>query len=141
MGKESACNAGDAGDQGLIPGSGRFPGEGNGNPLQYSCLDNLMDRGAWCPWGRKESDMTERFHFLSFLFLLLFPLLWEVGHRGSCCGLCQRVFCLCFPLEVFIVSDLTFRSLLHFVFIFVYVRKCYSFILLQLFDQFPQHHL
>ena len=42
--KESACNAG---DPDLIPGSGRFPGEGNGNPLQYSCLDNPMDRGAW----------------------------------------------------------------------------------------------
>ena len=36
-----------AGDTGLIPGSGRSPGEGNGNPLQYSCLGNLMDRGAW----------------------------------------------------------------------------------------------
>ena len=35
------------GDQGSIPGSGRFPGEGNGNPLQYSCLGNPMDRGAW----------------------------------------------------------------------------------------------
>ena len=44
-GKESACNAGDAGS---IPGSGRPPGEGNdGNPVQYSCLENLMDRGAW----------------------------------------------------------------------------------------------
>ena len=42
--KESACNAG---DPGLIPGSGRSPGEGNGNPLQYSCLGNAMDRGAW----------------------------------------------------------------------------------------------
>ena len=44
VGKESAC---DAGDPGLIPGLGRFPGKGNGNPLQYSCLDNPMDRGAW----------------------------------------------------------------------------------------------
>ena len=35
-------------------------GEGNGNPLQYSCLENPMDRGAWCPWGRKELDTTER---------------------------------------------------------------------------------
>ena len=43
-GKESACNAG---DPSLIPGSGRSPGEGNGNPLQYSCLENPMDRGAW----------------------------------------------------------------------------------------------
>ena len=43
-GKASACNAGDLG---LIPGSGRSSGEGNGNPLQYSCLENPMDRGAW----------------------------------------------------------------------------------------------
>ena len=42
--KESACNAGDLGS---IPESGRCPGEGNGNPLQYSCLENPMDRGAW----------------------------------------------------------------------------------------------
>ena len=43
-GKESACNLG---DQGLIPGSGRSPGEENGNPLQHSCLEISMDRGAW----------------------------------------------------------------------------------------------
>ena len=42
--RESTCNAG---DMGLIPGSGRYPGEGNGYPLQYSCLENSMDRGAW----------------------------------------------------------------------------------------------
>ena len=45
------------GDLGSIPGSGRFPGEGNGNPLQYSHLENLMDRGAYSPWGHKESDI------------------------------------------------------------------------------------
>ena len=44
VGKESACSAG---NPGLIPGLGRSPGEGNGNPLQYPCLENLMDRGAW----------------------------------------------------------------------------------------------
>ena len=43
-GKESACNAGDSG---LSPGFGRSPGEGNGNPLQYSCMEYPMDRGAW----------------------------------------------------------------------------------------------
>ena len=43
-GEESACNAG---DPGLIPGSGRFPEEGYGNPFQYSCLENSVDRGAW----------------------------------------------------------------------------------------------
>ena len=43
-GKASACNAG---NPGLIPGSGRSPGEGNSSPLQYSCLENPMDGGAW----------------------------------------------------------------------------------------------
>ena len=46
-GKESACNAGDIRDPGLIPGTGRSPGEENGYPLQYSCLENSMVRGAW----------------------------------------------------------------------------------------------
>ena len=46
-GKESTCNAGAAGDLGLIPGMGRSLGRGHGNPLQYSCLKNPMDRGAW----------------------------------------------------------------------------------------------
>ena len=50
--KESACNAG---DPGLIPGLGKSPAKGNDNPLQYSCLENSMDR----PWGHKESDTTE----------------------------------------------------------------------------------
>ena len=44
VGKESACSAGDLGS---IPRLGRSPGEGNGNPLQYSCLENFMDTGAW----------------------------------------------------------------------------------------------
>ena len=51
-----------AGDTGLIPGSGRSPGEGNGNLLQYSCLGNPMERGAWraaVHGVAKESDMTE----------------------------------------------------------------------------------
>ena len=57
--KESVCKAG---DQGSIPGLGRSPGEGNGNPLQYSCLENTMERGAW--WATvhgvaKQSDPTQ----------------------------------------------------------------------------------
>ena len=61
--KESFCNArGVAGAVGLIPGLGRPPGEGNGNPLQYSCLKNPTDRGAWqatVHGATKESDTTE----------------------------------------------------------------------------------
>ena len=57
-GKESACNAGDPGS---IPGLGRSPGGGNGNPLQYSCLENSMDRGAWqtIVHGITKSDTTK----------------------------------------------------------------------------------
>ena len=47
MVKNPPANAGTVGDSGLIPGSGRFPGGGNGNPLQYSCLRNPMERRAW----------------------------------------------------------------------------------------------
>ena len=70
-GKVSAC---DAGNPGSIPGLGRFPGEGNGNRLQYSCLENPMDGEAcrlqsmvgYSLWGRKDSDTNERLYFLSF---------------------------------------------------------------------------
>ena len=61
MGKSLPASAGDVRDSGLIPGSGRSPGEVNGNPLQYACLGKLMNRGAW--WltvhgVTGESDMT-----------------------------------------------------------------------------------
>ena len=59
-GKASVCNAGDPGS---IPGLERSPVEGNGSPLQYSCLENPMDRWrslvGYSPWGHKELDMTE----------------------------------------------------------------------------------
>ena len=60
--KNPPASAGDTGDAGLIPGSGRSPGGGNGNPLQYSCLENPMDKGVW--WaavhgGHKELNLTE----------------------------------------------------------------------------------
>ena len=58
-GKETACNAGDLDS---IPGLGRSPGGGRGNPLQYSCLENphgLRSLASYSPWGHKESDTTE----------------------------------------------------------------------------------
>ena len=62
MGKNLPANAGDASNLGSIPESGRSLGVGNDNPLQYSCLENPMDRGAWqatSPQGCRESDTTE----------------------------------------------------------------------------------
>ena len=93
-GKECACNAGDLG---LIPGSARCPGEGNGNPFQYSCLENSVNIGAWrvnSLWGCKESDMTEQTfthtHLLQFeslppgFHLLLASLKCpEISQRGD----------------------------------------------------------
>ena len=56
-----------SGDTGSIPGWGRSPGEGNGNPFQYSCLGNPMDRAlaGSSPWGHNDSDMTEHVHLRS----------------------------------------------------------------------------
>ena len=110
-------------------------GEGNGNPLQCSCLENPRDGGAWWAAVYGVTQSRSRLKWLSSLAA-------GGGHRGSCFGLCHRVFCLCFPPRVFIVSGLTFRSLIHFEFIFVYcVRKCSNFILLHVAVQFSQHHL
>ena len=70
-GSEVKASASNVGDPCSIPESGRSSGEGNGNPLQYSCLENPMDGGAWWatfnPRDHKESDTTERLH-LHFLF-------------------------------------------------------------------------
>ena len=88
MAKNPPASAGDRGDKGLIPGSGRSPGAGNGNSLQYTCLKNYTDRGAW--WatvpGVADSDTTdsmcvhththfniaEFFFFRTFYFVLSF---------------------------------------------------------------------
>ena len=70
-GKESAWNAGDLG---LIHGWERFAGEGNGNPLQYSCLENAVDKGSlvgYRPWGPKELDTTEQLKLPFFFFFSL----------------------------------------------------------------------
>ena len=60
--KNPFASAGDIKNAGLIPGLGRFPGEGNGNPLQYSCLENPLDKkslAGYSPWGHKEWGRTE----------------------------------------------------------------------------------
>ena len=64
--KNPPINAGDLRDEGLISGSGRSPGGGHGNPLQYPCLKNPMDRSlaGSCPWGRKAPDTTEQAHHI-----------------------------------------------------------------------------
>ena len=64
-GRESTCNAGATGDTGSIPGSGRSPGGGNGNPLRYSCLENPMDRGAWWATVHRVAKSQRRLKWLS----------------------------------------------------------------------------
>ena len=75
-----------AGDVGLIPGSGRCPGERNGSPLQDSCLRNPMGRGTWWAivYGRKELDMTESLNINNYIWTFLvgklvknLPAMWE----------------------------------------------------------------
>ena len=81
--KNPPANAGDTREAGSIPGSGRSPGEGNGNPFQYSCLENSMDRGAWwatySPRGHRESDTTEWLSMHATGFLLGGDKLWLLG--------------------------------------------------------------
>ena len=71
-GKASAYNVGDPGS---IPGSGRSPGEGNGNPLQYSCLENTMDRGAW--WATIHGVAKSRTRLSDFC---VFEAQRDMGH-------------------------------------------------------------
>ena len=75
-GSEVKASARNEGDLGSIPGLGRSPGEGNGNPLQYSCLENPMEgRALWATvHGVVELDMTKRFHFTIFNPQENFPL-------------------------------------------------------------------
>ena len=107
-GKESACRAEDLGS---ILGSGRSPREGNGYPLQYSCLGNSMDRGAWwgyCPRGPKKLDTTE------WLTLLLYSF-WVLGCSVPLCGGCflvsitvwfKKFYTLCFHSYVHLPASI-----------------------------------
>ena len=67
--KTPPANAGDIRDMGSIPGSGRFPGGGNGNPLQYSCLKNPMDRGTWQAIVQRIAKQTDKTEYTCAMIL------------------------------------------------------------------------
>ena len=79
--KASACNVGDVGS---IPGLGRSPGEGNGNPLQYSCLENPMDRGAWRATVHRVAKSWTRLNDFTLTFFHLFPEPSSSLQTGRC---------------------------------------------------------
>ena len=80
-GKESACSAGDAGDMGPVPGWGRSAGRGNGSPLQYSCLRNPMDRGAWWTTVHKVPKCQAWLSTCVYLSVYLsIYLIWGIHH-------------------------------------------------------------
>ena len=93
MVKNPSANAGDARDAGLILGLGRSPGGGNGNPLQYSCLGNLTDRGAWWAthhgvskcWTGLSIAQSTGYHFLFFKLGLESRLLTDLSLNGYAC--------------------------------------------------------
>ena len=84
-GSEGKASAYNAGDPDSIPGLGRSPGEGNGNPLQHSCLENPMDRRVWPAqsWSRKESDTTEWLTHTLNLRVLFLHRHWQAGSIQS----------------------------------------------------------
>ena len=95
--KNPPAKAVDPGDVGLILGSGRSPVEGNGNPLQYSCLGNSMHRGAWQDTvpGVTESDTTEHASFV--LFIILSP--WDFPSKNTGVG-CHFLLQGIFPTQI-----------------------------------------
>ena len=83
MVKNLPANAGDTGNEGLIPGLGKSPGEGNGNPLQYSCLENPLDRGAWQATVRRVTKSRTRLKRLSTHTHANGTCLYSTRHRGN----------------------------------------------------------
>ena len=103
-GKESACNAGDLS---LTPGLGRSPREGNDNPLQYSCLGNPMDRGAWwvivCGIAKSQTRLSDqRFHFTCMM-----------TSRFNHVVACIRVSFLLRPKDISLCVSTTFCLSIH----------------------------
>ena len=77
MVKNPPANAGDIGDMGSIPGLGKSPGGGHGDPLQYSCLETPMDRGAWRVTVPGVAELDMRTHWVTSI-LLSIDVLWEL---------------------------------------------------------------
>ena len=118
---ESACNVGDPGS---IPGLGKSPEEGNGNPLQSSCLGNFMDRGAWRatygPEGHKESDTTERLtHFLYFSIFNCFIMNTTIIY--------WPIMCLELSLILLYVSFKLYKNLTKYISLPLLYYYLYSF--------------
>ena len=133
------CNVGDVG---LIPGSGRSPGEGNGNPLKYSYLGNPMDRGAW--WATVQGLQTARHDLVTkqqystvCLSLLLLSVLVVSNGKNHYQIQWYEDFPPIFSSKSLIVSGLTFRVLIH----FELVLCKFFFFFLHMDMQFSQHHL
>ena len=113
------------------------------NPLLVDSFANIFCHSVGCLFVLLMILFTLQ-TLLSLLrsHLFLFSLLSEVDQKRYCWNLCQRVFCLMFSSKSFIVYGITFRSLIHFEFIFMYsVRECSNFIILYVAVQFSQNHL
>ena len=118
MGKEYTCNAGDTGDMGSIPGWGRSPGGRHGNPLQYSCLENPVERRAWWAWGCKEPDMTEVTEQAPVLILITLINNWELKNMGSGFDFCLLAHSI-FPTLAAKLVSLSF----NFIFCRTHIQK------------------
>ena len=85
VGSDAKASAYNAGDPGLIPGSGRFPGEGNGNPLQHSCLGNPMQAGTW--WATIHGVAKSQTRLSDFTFFPNLGLVRCFMSNSNCCFL------------------------------------------------------
>ena len=105
--KESADGAGAAGDIVSICGSGRSSGEVNGTPLQYSCLENPMDRGAWCATANMVSKNWTRLKLLSSLITVNFSVIF--WREVNLLNRYRSLFPFCFSIEMGMLLFLLFH--------------------------------
>ena len=118
---------------GLITGSGRYPGEGNGNPLQYSCLENPLDGGDYSPWGGSEWDMTSLSLWgrLVPIIRIFFPCyilkFYRIGRYYFLILVAPMSFCLDFSGCGYFLCFLLFFTLVH-VISYTYTSSPYEHI-------------